>query len=151
MSAAKEIVRHHVRFFTDRTSVFHRSQVVVSRLEFDVADPAKVTLLFPGQVDHRTGKATHWSVTRDGLAQGVVREVVEGDLTIRPALLGIVPAVAFVLDGIDLTTGDDWAAQLRIPSSTVRKFLAATYRLIPASVEELDWDAFLTDCLKETS
>lgn len=76
---------------------------------------------------------------RDLVSEGMSMTAGAGDVRLRP-----VRGRMLVLELIS----DRHVTVLRVPAETLRKFLDATYRLVPPGTERFDADAFLSTVLR---
>ncbi len=106
---------------------------VDTELVYSAEDPFAVTMHF-----HAGGSVVTWIMGRDLLRDGLSRPAGKGDVRLRPS------GRAVVLELIS----DRHVTVFRVPASTLRKFLDAAYRLVPAGTERFDADAFLSTVLR---
>ncbi|MCP2248768.1 SsgA family sporulation/cell division regulator [Lentzea aerocolonigenes] len=107
---------------------------VETELLYQADDPFAVTMNF-----HAGGAVATWIMGRDLLAEGLVAPAGEGDVRLRPHAGRVL-----VLELIS----DRHVTVFRVPAGTLRKFLDATYRLVPPGTEHFDADAFLSTVLR---
>lgn len=107
---------------------------VETELIYQAEDPFAVTMRF-----HAGGAVATWIMGRDLLAEGMTSPAGRGDVRVRP-----LAARTLVLELIS----DRHVTVFRLPSGTLRKFLDATYRLVPPGAERFDADAFLNAVLR---
>lgn len=107
---------------------------VETELHYQADDPFAVTMRF-----HAGGAVATWIMGRDLLAEGMTSPAGKGDVRLRPAA-----SRTLVLELIS----DRHVSVFRLPSGTLRKFLDATYRLVPPGAEHFDADAFLNAVLR---
>jgi hypothetical protein len=106
---------------------------VETELLYEADDPFAVTMKF-----HAGGAVAAWIMGRDLLAEGLTKAAGSGDVRLRPHAGRVL-----VLELIS----DRHVTVLRVPTGTLRKFLDATYRLVPPGTEHFDADAFLATVL----
>jgi len=107
---------------------------VETELLYRADDPFAVTMRF-----HAGGAVASWIMGRDLLAEGLTGPAGEGDVRLRPDA-----ARSLELELVS----DRHVTVFRLPSGTLRKFLDATYRLVPAGTERFDADTFLSTVLR---
>lgn len=107
---------------------------VETELLYDADDPFAVTMNF-----HAGGAVATWVMGRDLIAEGMTMAAGDGDVRLRPHA-----GQVLVLELIS----DRHVTVLRVPASTLRKFLDASYRLVPPGSERFDADAFLSIVLR---
>lgn len=107
---------------------------VETELIYQADDPFAVTMKF-----HSGGSVATWIMGRDLLAEGTTKAAGEGDVRVRPH-----PGRALVLELVS----EQHVTVFRFPASTLKKFLSATYRIVPAGNERFDADAFLSTVLR---
>jgi len=107
---------------------------VETELIYQSDDPFAVTMRF-----HSGGSVATWVMGRELLAEGMTRSTGDGDVRLRPH-----SGRTLVLELIS----DRQATVFRFSANPLRKFLAATYRLVPAGSERFDADAFLSTVLR---
>jgi Streptomyces sporulation and cell division protein, SsgA len=107
---------------------------VETELLYRSEDPFAVTMRF-----HAGGAVAIWIMGRDLLAEGMTTPTGLGDVRMRPQ-----SGRTLVLELIS----DLHVTVLRLPAGTLRKFLDASYRLVPAGSERFDADAFLETVLR---
>lgn len=102
----------------------------VALLTYRADQPYEVAALF--RDDNR------WVFARDLLAEGLTGPCGDGDVRIAPILR----------DEILLyLSSDDGSVSLYLPRAHVERFLGATFALVPAGREEMDFDAELAELL----
>ncbi|MFD9704231.1 SsgA family sporulation/cell division regulator [Lentzea sp. NPDC059081] len=107
---------------------------VETELIYQADDPFAVTMRF-----HAGGSVATWIMGRDLLAEGMGMPSGDGDVRLRPH-----SGRTLVLELIS----DRHVTVFRFSANTLRKFLAASYRLVPAGTERFDADAFLSTVLR---
>jgi hypothetical protein len=107
---------------------------VETQLLYQADDPFAVTMNF-----HAGGAVATWIMGRDLLAEGMTMPAGDGDVRLRPHAGRVL-----VLELIS----DRQVTVFRVPTGTLRKFLDATYRLVPPGSERFDADAFLSIVLR---
>ncbi len=107
---------------------------VETELLYEADDPFAVTMRF-----HAGGTVATWVMGRDLLAEGMTGFAGKGDVRLRPHA-----ARTLALELIS----DRHVTVFRLPSGTLRKFLDATYRLVPPGAEHFDADKFLSTVLR---
>ncbi len=107
---------------------------VQTELIYQAEDPFAVTMRF-----HSGGDVATWIMGRDLLAEGMAAPAGTGDVRLTPYASRVL-----VLELIS----DRHVTVFRLPALTLRKFLDATYRLVPAGTERFDADAFLGTVLR---
>jgi hypothetical protein len=107
---------------------------VETELLYQADDPFAVTMKF-----HAGGAVATWIMGRDLLAEGLSTPSGRGDVRLRPNA-----GRTLVLELIS----DRHVTVFRLPAGTLRKFLDATYRLVPPGTEHFDADAFLGTVLR---
>ncbi|HEX7303136.1 SsgA family sporulation/cell division regulator [Lentzea sp.] len=107
---------------------------VETELIYQADDPFAVTMRF-----HSGGSVATWVMGRELLAEGMAKPAGDGDVRLRPH-----SGRTLVLELLS----DRHATVFRFPATTLRKFLAATHRLVPAGKERFDADAFLSTVLR---
>lgn len=107
---------------------------VETELLYQADDPFAVTMKF-----HAGGAVATWIMGRDLLAEGLSRPSGRGDVRLRPNA-----GRTLVLELVS----DRHVTVFRLPAATLRKFLDATYRLVPPGTEHFDADAFLGTVLR---
>ncbi|NUT51648.1 MAG: SsgA family sporulation/cell division regulator [Saccharothrix sp.] len=107
---------------------------VETELIYQADDPFAVTMHF-----HAGGGVAAWIMGRDLLAEGMTTPSGLGDVRLRPA-----GGRALILELVS----DRHVTVFRLPAGTLRKFLDATYRLVPPGAERFDADAFLATVLQ---
>ncbi|MFD5828324.1 SsgA family sporulation/cell division regulator [Lentzea sp. NPDC060358] len=107
---------------------------VETELIYQADDPYAVTMRF-----HSGGSVATWIMGRDLLAEGMGMATGDGDVRVRPH-----SGRTLVLELLS----DRHVTVFRLPATTLRKFLAATYRLVPPGTEHFDADAFLSAVLR---
>ncbi|GGU68318.1 SsgA family sporulation/cell division regulator [Lentzea flava] len=106
---------------------------VETELLYQADDPFAVTMRF-----HAGGAVATWIMSRDLLAEGMTGTAGIGDVRVRPA------GRKLLLELIS----DRHVTVFRLSASTLRKFLDASYRLVPRGAERFDADAFLDTVLR---
>lgn len=106
---------------------------VETELIYQADDPFAVTMKF-----HSGGSVATWIMGRDLLSEGMTAKSGAGDVRLSPH------GRALVLELVS----DRHVTVFRLTRSTLRKFLDATYRLVPAGTEHFDADAFLSTVLR---
>lgn len=107
---------------------------VETELIYQADDPFAVTMRF-----HSGGAVATWIMGRDLLAEGMTTPTGLGDVRVRPHA-----GRTLVLELIS----DRHVTVFRLPTGTLRKFLDASYRLVPPGIERFDADAFLSIVLR---
>jgi hypothetical protein len=107
---------------------------VETELLYQADDPFAVTMKF-----HAGGAVAIWIMGRDLLAEGMTKTAGIGDVRVRPAA-----GRTLVLELIS----DRHVTVFRLSTGTLRKFLDASYRLVPPGAERFDADAFLNTVLR---
>ncbi|GAB2841392.1 SsgA family sporulation/cell division regulator [Lentzea nigeriaca] len=107
---------------------------VETELLYQADDPFAVTMKF-----HAGGAVATWIMGRDLLAEGMTKMAGIGDVRVRPAA-----GRTLVLELIS----DRHVTVFRLATGTLRKFLDASYRLVPSGAERFDADAFLDTVLR---
>ncbi|MEU0882702.1 SsgA family sporulation/cell division regulator [Lentzea sp. NPDC005914] len=107
---------------------------VETELLYQADDPFAVTMRF-----HAGGSVATWIMSRDLLAEGMTKATGIGDVRLRPHA-----SRTLVLELVS----DLHVTVFRLPTGTLRKFLDATYRLVPPGAEHFDADAFLETVLR---
>ncbi|MFS8101847.1 SsgA family sporulation/cell division regulator [Lentzea alba] len=107
---------------------------VETELLYQADDPFAVTMRF-----HAGGGVATWIMGRDLLAEGMTKATGIGDVRLRPHA-----SRTLMLELIS----DRHVTVFRLPTGTLRKFLDATYRLVPPGAERFDADAFLSTVLR---
>jgi hypothetical protein len=107
---------------------------VETELLYQADDPFAVTMKF-----HAGGAVAAWIMGRDLLAEGMIESAGLGDVRVRPG-----SGRTLVLELLS----DRHVTVFRVPAGTLRKFLDATYRLVPPGTERFDADAFLSTVLR---
>ncbi|MCR3753618.1 MULTISPECIES: SsgA family sporulation/cell division regulator [Lentzea] len=107
---------------------------VETELLYRSEDPFAVTMRF-----RAGGSVATWVMGRDLLAEGMSRRAGDGDVRLRPHSSRVL-----VLELVS----DRHMTVFRVPAGTLRKFLAATDRLVPRGTEHFDADAFLSTVLR---
>ncbi|SFR28844.1 Streptomyces sporulation and cell division protein, SsgA [Lentzea waywayandensis] len=107
---------------------------VETELLYQSEDPFAVTMKF-----RSGGSVAIWVMGRDLLAEGMSRRAGDGDVRLRPHSSRVL-----VLELVS----DRHMTVFRVPAGTLRKFLDATWRLVPAGSERFDADAFLSTVLR---
>jgi Streptomyces sporulation and cell division protein, SsgA len=107
---------------------------VETELLYETDDPFAVTMRF-----HSGGAVATWIMGRDLLIEGMTTPSGRGDVRLRPH-----SSRTLVLELIS----DRHFTVFRLPAGTLRKFLDATYRLVPPGAEHFDADAFLDTVLR---
>lgn len=107
---------------------------VETELLYQADDPFAVTMKF-----HAGGAVATWIMGRDLLADGMVERAGFGDVRVRPNT-----GRTLVLELVS----DRHVTVFRVSTGTLRKFLDATYRLVPPGSERFDADAFLSTVLR---
>lgn len=132
-------VRHDVTF---QIQVLASHAPMFGRLEFDAADPFAVAMVFRG-----SGGDNRWVVARSLLAGALIRPVGDdgGDIHARPDMLDGVSSVRFTLSSPQDGVGRAW-----LSSAVLRRFLAATYGVVPSGEEAVDLDALIAQLLNRT-
>ena len=106
---------------------------VETELIYQADDPFAVTMKF-----HSGGAVATWVMGRDLLAEGMTKASGVGDVRLSPH------GRALVLELVS----DRHVTVFRLTRGTLRKFLDATYRLVPPGTEHFDADAFLSTVLR---
>ncbi|NGY66479.1 SsgA family sporulation/cell division regulator [Lentzea sp. NEAU-D13] len=106
---------------------------VETELIYQADDPFAVTMKF-----HAGGSVATWVMGRDLLAEGMTEVAGDGDVRLSPH------GRALVLELVS----DRHITVFRLTRNTLRKFLEATYRLVPPGTEHFDADAFLSTVLR---
>jgi hypothetical protein len=107
---------------------------VETELIYQADDPFAVTMKF-----HSGGSVATWIMGRDLVAGGLTTSSGIGDVRLRPHSSRVL-----VLELIS----DRHVTVFRLPKGTLRKFLDATYRLVPPGAEQFDADTFLGTVLR---
>ena len=107
---------------------------VETELLYQADDPFAVTMRF-----HAGGAVATWIMGRDLLAEGTTAPAGLGDVRVRPN-----GGRALTLELVS----DRHVTVFRVPTGTLRKFLDASYRLVPPGAERFDADAFLSMVLR---
>ncbi|MET9627051.1 SsgA family sporulation/cell division regulator [Lentzea sp. NPDC006480] len=107
---------------------------VETELLYQSEDPYAVTMRF-----HAGGAVATWIMGRDLLIEGMTKPAGLGDVRLRPHA-----SRTLVLELIS----DRHVTVFRLPTGTLRKFLDASYRLVPPGAENFDADAFLDTVLR---
>ncbi|MEV6241985.1 SsgA family sporulation/cell division regulator [Lentzea sp. NPDC051838] len=107
---------------------------VETELIYQSDDPFAVTMKF-----HAGGSVATWIMGRDLLIEGMTTSSGLGDVRLRPH-----SGRTLVLELVS----DRHVTVFRLPTGTLRKFLDATYRLVPPGSEQFDADAFLATVLQ---
>ena len=107
---------------------------VETELLYQADDPFAVTMRF-----HAGGAVATWIMGRDLLIEGMTAPTGRGDVRLRPHT-----GRTLVLE----LTSDRHVTVFRLPAGTLRKFLDATYRVVPPGAEHFDADAFLDTVLR---
>jgi len=94
-------------------------------------DPLAVNLLLPAQPAHPPLQSGRWSMLRDMLRDGLDRPVGRGDVQLSPDRLR--DRLRVTLKG-----GASRECRVSVPAQTVRDFLDAAERIVPAG-EERPW------------
>ncbi|MGY0489374.1 SsgA family sporulation/cell division regulator [Streptomyces sp. WG-D5] len=109
-------------------------------VSYDSADPLAVTLVFATG----GGKSVRWSFSRDllaeGLADGTVEGVGEGDVRLWP-----VHDHEGALTSFCVQLGSAHTALIEFDAEPVANWLAQTYALVPrgSELDDVDWDELL--------
>jgi hypothetical protein len=107
---------------------------VETELLYQADDPFAVTMRF-----HAGGAVATWIMGRDLLAEGMTAPAGLGDVRVRPCT-----GRTLMLELVS----DRHVTVFRLPTGTLRKFLDASYRLVPPGSERFDADAFLSMVLR---
>ena len=107
---------------------------VETELRYRADDPFAVTMNF-----HAGGAVATWIMGRDLLAEGLIAPAGRGDVRVRPHA-GRVLLLELI--------SDRHVTVFRVQAGTLRKFLDASYRLVPSGTEHFDADAFLSAVLR---
>jgi hypothetical protein len=107
---------------------------VETELIYQADDPFAVTMNF-----HAGGAVATWIMGRDLLAEGMTTTAGAGDVRLRPH--------AGRMLELELVS-DRHVTVFRLPRGTLRKFLDASYQLVPPGAEKFDADAFLSTVLR---
>jgi hypothetical protein len=107
---------------------------VETQLLYQADDPFAVTMRFQAG-----GAVATWIMGRDLLAEGMTAPAGLGDVRVRPQA-----GRTLVLELIS----DLHVTVFLVPAGTLRKFLDASYRLVPPGTERFDADAFLDMVLR---
>ncbi|MEV6567868.1 SsgA family sporulation/cell division regulator [Streptomyces kronopolitis] len=102
-----------------------RSHPAPAVLHYQPADPLAVRMSFPPEIS-LDGTAVDWAFARELLDEGLRMPAGRGDVRVRPS-------------GPDRTVmefhSDEGIAMLQLKTSDVRRFLARSYRAVPAGSE----------------
>ncbi|MBM4792539.1 SsgA family sporulation/cell division regulator [Streptomyces sioyaensis] len=94
-------------------------------LHYHAADPLAVRMLFPPEISLE-GTGVDWAFARELLDEGLRRPAGRGDVRVRPS-------------GPDRTVmefhSDEGIAMVQLQTADVRRFLARSYRAVPAGSE----------------
>ncbi|MFE4862181.1 SsgA family sporulation/cell division regulator [Streptomyces sp. NPDC056670] len=115
---------------------------LVTRLVYEADDPFAVRVRF----ELREDMAVTWTIERDLLAQGLAREVGDGDVRVSPRTVEGRREARIELAGCGLD-GEWGRAVFSAWEPALRGFLDRTYEIVPAGEETVDVDAFLTQVL----
>ena len=107
---------------------------VETELLYQADDPFAVTMRF-----HAGGAVATWIMGRDLLAEGLTAPAGLGDVRVRPN-----GGRTLMLELVS----DKHVTVFRVHTGTLRKFLDASYRLVPPGSERFDADAFLSMVLR---
>ncbi|MFD4675001.1 SsgA family sporulation/cell division regulator [Lentzea sp. NPDC058450] len=107
---------------------------VETELIYQAEDPFAVTMRF-----HAGGKVATWIMGRDLVTEGMSMRAGDGDVRLRPLSSRVLR--------LELVS-DRHVTVFQLPSTTLRKFLDAAYRLVPPGTERFDADAFLSTVLR---
>ncbi|WP_394621575.1 SsgA family sporulation/cell division regulator [Lentzea sp. JNUCC 0626] len=107
---------------------------VETELIYQAEDPFAVTMRF-----HAGGTVATWIMGRDLVTEGMSMRAGDGDVRLWPVSSRVLR--------LELVS-DRHVTAFRLPSVTLRKFLDAAYRLVPAGTERFDADAFLSTVLR---
>jgi hypothetical protein len=112
---------------------------VRAHFDYERSDPfaVRVSFCLPHQ------RQVTWIFARDLLADGLYFPVGAGDIHIAP---DGAPTGRNARITLSPPSG---AALIEVRKSAMRDFLRATERLVPRGQEEIDFDAFLKECIEE--
>jgi hypothetical protein len=121
---------------SDRTSISF-----AARLHYDVKDPYAVTITFLFEDESEV----EWVFGRELLADGLNRQVGEGDVMLRPTGEDCSPEVELVLS----TPGSH--VRLALPADSLAAFVRASHAVVPpgAETQHLDIDTAISEILSD--
>jgi hypothetical protein len=111
-------------------SAFHHGRPTVLRLGWRRDDPLAVHLTLRGIPDHPSLYRGSWVVLRDFLRYGLEEPTGDGDVRIAPEAEGQVR--------VDLGSVGGRPCAVRLPTVTIRGFLAATEAIVTSGEEQSD-------------
>ncbi|MER6218665.1 MULTISPECIES: SsgA family sporulation/cell division regulator [unclassified Streptomyces] len=113
----------------------------LAHFHYDRVDPYAVRVKF---FDQGTAVAC-WYFDREMLAEGMNRQIGEGDVTFRPRRT--VEGLQVHIELRDHTAPGHHAAVISVDGGDLDEFLERTYRVTPAGAETMDIDSPLRDLL----
>ncbi len=111
-----------------------RGRLVLLRLGWRECDPLAVTVVVTAQPDHPALPRGSWVVLRDFLRYGLEEPTGDGDVRIRPD----VEQDRVRLELLHSDCRESRPCAVSLPCQTLRDFLDATERVVPAGNERSD-------------